>query len=202
MTRNDDTDGCLTAAHVKRLLLVERRSDWGGGLELRDDGIYRRALDEAVLETLPLRDQDTALGRGAGLVLRLPCGFDQLEQFVASEGLADRWVLRRISLLRAMACARTTQDGGRQPLPAPPLRRRTGHLEAVFKMARGKATDPDDWAACWTALVELAQSNERPTPLLGFAEGDVKYLAPSGEVAFLKREQFRHRFRYRFRSRR
>jgi hypothetical protein len=197
MSKSDGTDGCLTAAHVQRLLLIEDCRAWGGGLELRDDGVYRRALDEDVLAALPLRDQAAALGTGAGLVLGLPCGFGELQQFVVSEGLADRWVVRRIKLLRAVAGARTKQAGGLQAPPAPPLRRRTGHLEAVFKMAWRNATDPDDWAAGWTALVELARPNERPTPLLGVAEGEVKYLAPSGEVAFLTRDQFRDRFRKR-----
>jgi hypothetical protein len=199
MTKNDRDDRCLSVGHLQRLLLIEDSRNWGGGLELRDDGIYRRALGAEVLAMLPLRDQAVARRTGAGPVLGLPCSFDQIEQFVADEGLADRWVLRRIALLRAIAGARAPQGEAMQPPPVPvrPRRRRTGHLDAVIEMARRRATDPDDWAAVWTALVELAQSNDRPAPLIGSGEGEVKYQAPSGEVAFLTRDQFRDRFRKR-----
>jgi hypothetical protein len=200
MTENDGCDRSLKAGHVQRLLLIDDSRDWGGGLELRDDGIYRRALDADALATLPLRDQAAARGAGAGLVLRLPCALDQFKQFVADEGLADAWVLRRIALLRAIAGSRARQGEAMQQPPAGPQRRRAGHLDALEEMARRRATDPNDWASVWVALVELAQSDDRPAPLVGYAEGDLKYQSTSGEVAFLTRDQFRDRLRKRHRG--
>jgi hypothetical protein len=109
MSENDDSDRCLKAGHVQRLLQIEDCREWGGGLELRDDGIYRRAVDADTLATLPLPDQIAARGAGAGLVLRLPCTLDQFAQFVADEGLADEWVQRRVARLRAIAGTRAVK---------------------------------------------------------------------------------------------
>ncbi|MFL9932712.1 hypothetical protein P0D88_26545 [Paraburkholderia sp. RL18-103-BIB-C] len=48
-------------------------------------------------------------------------------------------------------------------------------LKAVFEMAREKASDRDNYVCVWSALVQLATSPERPAPLVGYAEGEVKY---------------------------
>lgn len=52
------------------------------------------------------------------------------------------------------------------------LKRRTNALDAVIKMAKTKATDPDDYQSVWAALVQLAQGKGRPAPLTGYAEAE------------------------------
>ena len=49
-------------------------------------------------------------------------------------------------------------------------------MGAVIELARSRAADPADWANVWAALVDLAQSSDRPSPLLGYVAGEgVKY---------------------------
>ncbi|UEP35957.1 hypothetical protein LL998_06615 [Burkholderia ambifaria] len=50
--------------------------------------------------------------------------------------------------------------------------RRTTALDAVIEMAKGRAVAPDDWQSVWAALVKLAQGDDRPAPLTGYAEGE------------------------------
>lgn len=76
-------------------------------------------------------------------------------------------------------------------------RNRTSHLGAAIKEAARRAIDPTDWVSAWDAFVAMAQGNERPPPLLGYAEGEgVKYQTDNGsvQVKFLTRDAFRKRF--------
>ena len=76
-------------------------------------------------------------------------------------------------------------------------KRRGETLAAVLAIAEQRAPDASDWASVWAAFVALAQSPDRPVPLLGYAEGEgVKYQTdnPEQSVGFLTREAFRKRF--------
>jgi hypothetical protein len=54
-------------------------------------------------------------------------------------------------------------------------------LTAVIEMARKTVSDGggdgNDYLFVWLALIQLAESPNRPAPLVGYAEGDVKYSA-------------------------
>ena len=78
------------------------------------------------------------------------------------------------------------------------LKRRGNALGAVLTEAKKRATDGEDWQSVWASLVALAQSANRPTPLLGYTEGEgVKYQTDDAEspVGWLTREAYRGRFR-------
>lgn len=69
---------------------------------------------------------------------------------------------------------------------------RRDDLAPAIDAARARASDPTDHAAVWVSFVALADSPERPLPLLGFAENEVKYRAGDdvkciGRGAFMKR---------------
>lgn len=87
-------------------------------------------------------------------------------------------------------------SGGTEPAPATapdePMPARTDALSGVLKMARAQA-GADDWHSVWAALVRLAQGAKRPPPLLGFAEGEIKYEGPDGNVKILTRDALRKR---------
>ena len=77
------------------------------------------------------------------------------------------------------------------------LKPRAAPLAAVIKLARGQALDSTDWQSVWAALVNLAQSADRPPPLLGYTEGEgVKYQNDNAAkpVDWLTREALRKRF--------
>ena len=72
--------------------------------------------------------------------------------------------------------------------------RRNHALTAVIATAKRSALDAADYQSVWAALVELAESSERPAPILGYAEIEgVKYRAEKAEngVAFFKKDSLR-----------
>lgn len=91
------------------------------------------------------------------------------------------------------------------PLPAPAapaethmVKRRADPLAAVLAEAKRKALDQTDWHSVWAALTKLAESADRPPPLLGYVEGEgVQYRVDDAAkpVAYLTREALRGRFR-------
>lgn len=75
-------------------------------------------------------------------------------------------------------------------------RRRIDALDHVLTRAKKEALDPN-WPSAWASLVQLAQSADRPPPLLGYVEGEgVKYQKDDSEkpIGWLTREAFRKRF--------
>ena len=75
------------------------------------------------------------------------------------------------------------------------LKTRTNILDAAINQAKKAAIDPDDWQSVWAALVALAESKIRPSPLMGFSEEEgVKY-QDYGGVRFLSKKNFSDRFR-------
>jgi hypothetical protein len=65
-------------------------------------------------------------------------------------------------------------------------RGRTSKMDAVIAQARKGATDPDDTQSVWDALYKLADSKDRPAPLLGVADGSIKWLDQNGEGEVVK----------------
>jgi hypothetical protein len=141
----------------------------------------------------------------------------EVAQWAASDGIATA-----SEVLELLRCACPTSKGvepsvtgaGAEPAVAEPattvvhrdapvththtLKRRAEPLAAVLALAAGKAVNSDDWTSVWASLVALAQSPNRPAPLLGYTEGDgVKYQtdSPTNPVGFLTREALRKRFK-------
>ena len=57
-----------------------------------------------------------------------------------------------------------------------PGTRRADLMTAVIDKARKVATDPNDTNSVWASLVKIAESQDRPPPLLGFVDEEgVKY---------------------------
>lgn len=67
-------------------------------------------------------------------------------------------------------------------------RTRTHALAAVISAAMNSAPDPTDYQSVWASLVNLAESETPPPPLLAgyIAEEGVKYLAENGVKFFTK----------------
>jgi len=63
---------------------------------------------------------------------------------------------------------------------------RTSKMDAVIALARKSATDPDDTQSVWDALYKLADSKDRPAPLLGVADGSIKWLDQNEEGEVVK----------------
>lgn len=71
-------------------------------------------------------------------------------------------------------------------------------ISSVLAHAKKQALDPTNWQSVWAALVSLAQSTDRPAPLLGYVEKEgVKYQTDDevDPVGWLRREAFRKRFK-------
>jgi hypothetical protein len=66
--------------------------------------------------------------------------------------------------------------------------KRSDALTAVIAVATKSAQNPVDYHSVWAALVVLAESDKRPAPLIGFAEGEgVKYQGEKDVEFFTKR---------------
>lgn len=71
---------------------------------------------------------------------------------------------------------------------------RTHALDAVIKLAEKQALAPDDTSSIYAALVKLAASEDRPAPLLGYADDEgVKYQGTDGNICFYKRKNLSDR---------
>ena len=88
--------------------------------------------------------------------------------------------------------------------PAPPIvvqssttihrvETRRNDLTSVIAKAKEMALSPDDVHSHWASFVELAESPNRPRPLLGFAEEEgVKYQSERG-IKFITKRNFGRR---------
>lgn len=73
---------------------------------------------------------------------------------------------------------------------------RSNPLAAVIRRAEVSSLDATDWNSVWAEIVKMAQSPQRPAPLLGYVEGEgVKYSVDGVDspVQFLRRDAFRKR---------
>jgi hypothetical protein len=71
------------------------------------------------------------------------------------------------------------------------IENRKNALSAVIKKAEENAIDPNDKHSHWAAFVALAESKDRPSPLLGYIEEEgVKYQSGDGETKFLTQKNF------------
>lgn len=157
-------DATLSEAHVVRILLIEDRADWGGGLVLRKDGIYRRDLVDDGLRTLTPREFATVVGssgRGHQL-LRLPCTIDGLEAFVRAEGLLDPFIARRLHLLRAIARRRAAGAVHAAGTAQSPAQNATNEQRQADRYAicinAGLTMPTDDYAHLPRGIGEVARS--------------------------------------------
>lgn len=152
-TERRANDATLTEAHVVRLLSIEDRADWGVGLVLRKDGIYRRDWTNDELRLLSPNEFAAIVGSGrGGLLLRLPCGLDEFERFVDAECLRDSVIDRRIHLLRVTLrrrcvnedrAAETVAGLARQPMiSVRPVQRQVAHEAAILQALRRDGFDP------------------------------------------------------------
>ncbi len=67
------------------------------------------------------------------------------------------------------------------------LKRRSNILYASIEQAKRIAIAPDDYHSVWAALVSLAESKDRPAPLLGHIEGEgIKYQGSNSIQFFTK----------------
>lgn len=102
----------LRSVDVGRLLTIDDSEDWGGGLALRRDGIFRRDFDvDRDAWRMLSADERAAIGQPGELLLAMPCTIDDLERFVSAAGLADGYIERRLRLFRVLCCAAQRVEG-------------------------------------------------------------------------------------------
>lgn len=78
------------------------------------------------------------------------------------------------------------------------LKNRSHPLDSIFAKALAESLDKTDYQSVWAAYVKIAQADNRPAPLLGYAEGEgVKYSSDTAGngVAFDTKRNFAARFR-------
>lgn len=72
---------------------------------------------------------------------------------------------------------------------------RSNPLRSIIQKAQELALNPSDYESVWIELVKLARSDDRPEPLLGFADKEgVKWL-DGEEVKFLNKDALRKRLK-------
>jgi hypothetical protein len=63
-------------------------------------------------------------------------------------------------------------------------------------MAKAEAADASDYHSVWAALVQIAERPDRKAPLVGYAEGQIKYSTETKDgidVAFFSKDALRKR---------
>ncbi len=78
------------------------------------------------------------------------------------------------------------------------IKRRKNILDSVIEMAIAAAANPNDWQSIWAALVKMADSDQKPAPLIGYVDQEgVKYQDEKGTngVSFLVKDAFRKRMK-------
>ena len=76
------------------------------------------------------------------------------------------------------------------------LATKTHALAAVIEKARQSAADANDYQSVWAALVRIAQSPERPAPIIGYVDTEgVKYqTAEREEPKYFTKKALKERF--------
>lgn len=86
-----------------------------------------------------------------------------------------------------------------EPNPNLPLcnKKNRTPLDRVIDQAIRQAEEPDNYLSVWAELTKLALDNNRPFPLLGFSEREVKYQSDneSGNVDYLSKPALKERLK-------
>jgi hypothetical protein len=72
---------------------------------------------------------------------------------------------------------------------------RSNPLKAVIDKAKSLAEEPNDTHSVWAALAKLAQENNRPAPLLGYADAEGVKWDDNGTVKFFTKKNLTDRLR-------
>lgn len=76
------------------------------------------------------------------------------------------------------------------------IKSRTNILAPIIKKARQKALNPDDYQSVWCELVSMAESDDRPAPLTGYAVNEgVLYRTENDDCVAFTKEALRSRFK-------
>lgn len=76
------------------------------------------------------------------------------------------------------------------------IKTRTNSLDPIIQKARQTALNPDDYQSVWGELVRMAESDDRPAPLTGYAvEEGVLYRTENNDCVAFTKEALRNRFR-------
>ncbi|NKJ45853.1 hypothetical protein CIC12_03660 [Burkholderia sp. SG-MS1] len=59
-------------------------------------------------------------------------------------------------------------------------------LSHIINMAKNLAIDKGDYQVVWAEMVRLASLPQPPAPLIGYAEGEIKYNGPQGLAFYTK----------------
>lgn len=104
----------------------------------------------------------------------------------------------RIELVHEAAVSETGGQSGSQTSTRHTLKRlRRDSLTPLIEQLVRAAADPSDYASIWNRFVALADADDRPDPLLGAGEGEVRYRNSATEVGFIKRDAFIKRLKRR-----
>lgn len=127
----------LTRTSLKRLLKIADDRLWNGNLALRDDGVYRLVPSDDLRSDLPEREF-RAIGE-PGLVLALPCTFEDFATFIDAEGLGEPYIERYLRLGRF---GPVNQAGARAGTRVPGKPTMLANEESVLVALRRAGYDP------------------------------------------------------------
>ncbi len=101
--------------------------------------------------------------------------------------------------LQNVASNHSTLDQTAEPNPNWPLcnKKNRTPLDRVIDQAIKQAEEPCNYRSVWAELTKLAQDDNRPSPLLGYSEGEVKYQSDNerGDICFLKKLALKERLK-------
>ncbi|MCX7178621.1 MAG: hypothetical protein NTX56_07555 [Proteobacteria bacterium] len=111
-------------------------------------------------------------------------------------GAPKNWVmfpLEQIEAIEAQDFPNCTEEPYVSTVITHTLRNKRKHaLAAVIATVKNSAVDSTDYQSVWAALVTLAESSNRPSPLIGFVDGEgVKYQGEN-EVKFFTKNALRN----------
>jgi len=119
----------------------------------------------------------------------------RLEAAIAKANLRDKQLQDKKEYVDRLLSGETRASKPNTVVQFAGKRKHRRELDDVIKKATSRANEGANYHSVWAELMRMADSPERPAPLLEFVEGEgVKYERADGQVSFFTKDALRKRF--------
>ena len=167
-------------------------------MSVRGDGIYIKEIPNDIQLTPEERAVLTEHPKGnlSEPVLSFPCEVSALQTFLVQQSIG----IDELDVEGFLAESNWSGDEASSPVREQSvvhkLRDRVHALEHIINEAKKNAAEPQNYHAVWAELVRLAERVPCSHPLVGYAEGDIKYYGKGDAVKTFNKDALRKKMSY------